>query len=116
MYRTRQGSTSIVLQGDVRGGVVVRETQTSDEAALLRLAALDDQRALNGRVVVAEIDGEIVSAVELVSGRSIADPWRRTDELTRLAQMRADQLRRAQGAARAPVRRVGRRALSPRAA
>ena len=75
------------------GDMIIRRTTPDDTTALLRLAALDDARALNGDALVAEIDGEIRAALSLSDGRAIADPFRPTAELVDLLMLRAAQLR-----------------------
>jgi hypothetical protein len=72
---------------------VIRRASESDEASLLRLAALDSQRPLEGPVLAAEIDGAVAAAISLRDGRMIADPFARTGTLTTLLRMRASGLR-----------------------
>jgi hypothetical protein len=55
---------------------VIREAQAADDAALRRLAALDGSRVPAGRILVAEVDGEIVAAVSLAGGPAITDTFR----------------------------------------
>jgi hypothetical protein len=55
---------------------VIREAQAADDAALRRLAALDSSRVPAGRILVADVDGELVAAVSLAGGPAIADPFR----------------------------------------
>lgn len=74
------------------GDMIIRRTIPDDTAALLRLAALDDARALHGDALVAEVDGQIHAAIALSDGRAIADPFRPTAELVDLLKMRAAQL------------------------
>jgi hypothetical protein len=74
--------------------ISIREASAADRTALQRLAALDSQPELRGRVLVAEIDGEIEAAVSIESGRTVADPFRRTLEAMALLETRAEQLRR----------------------
>ena len=57
-------------------------TADGDEVTLRRLALLDSQRPLKGRVLVARVDGQAVAAVA-DTGRVIADPFRRTAEIVR---------------------------------
>jgi hypothetical protein len=71
----------------------IREARAADDAALRLLAALDGGRVPAGRVLVAEVDGEIVAAVPLAGGPAIADPFRRTSALVNLLGLRAAQLR-----------------------
>jgi hypothetical protein len=58
--------------------VSLRHATTADERALKNLAALDGQRLPAGPFLVAEIDGELRSALSLSDGAVIADPFRHT--------------------------------------
>jgi hypothetical protein len=73
--------------------LTIREAQAADEAALRELAALDSSRVPAGRLLVAEIDGELQAAAPLAGGPAIADPFRPTETLVSLLQLRAAQLR-----------------------
>jgi len=53
-------------------------TAEGDERTLRHLAFLDSQRPLNGRVLLAQVDGTAVAALSLKTGRVVADPFRRT--------------------------------------
>ena len=71
-------------------GFTIRFAYPDDEVALRRLAAYDSQRPLSGRVLVAEVTGEIWAAVTLDDGRrAIADPFRKTAALVSLLQQHA---------------------------
>ena len=89
--------------------VVVRIANATDETALERLAALDSRRLPHGRLLVAEVDGDIVAAASIETDvEPIGDPFRRTAELRELLKLRARQVRRARrsGAPQAATRRV----------
>ena len=60
-----------------------------------RLAVLDSQPDLEGPVVVAEVGDEPWAAVEVRSGRTVADPFRPSAEVAALARARAAGLRHA---------------------
>ena len=64
-----------------------------DERRIAELAALDSAPRLRGDALVAEVDGEPVAALELGSGRTIADPFRRTLRILDVLHLRAAQLR-----------------------
>lgn len=72
--------------------VMIRRACNGDEPALRRLAHLDSTRAPDGPLLVAEVDGELVAAVSLVTRESFADPFLRTLELRRLLELRASLL------------------------
>ena len=76
--------------------IQIRVARPDDEATLLRLAALDSAAAVRGEVLVASVDGEILAAHALDSGRTIADPFRPTADLVELLRTRA-QLMGASG-------------------
>ena len=73
------------------GTVAVRVARPEDEAAIRRIAALDDRAVPRGHVLVAEVDGDVIAAVS-VGGIAVADPFRWTSDVVALLQMRADQL------------------------
>jgi hypothetical protein len=72
---------------------VIREATAADEQVLQRLAGLDSQRPLEGRVLIGEIDGVPAAAASIADGRIVADPFRSTTHLVPLIGMRARALR-----------------------
>jgi hypothetical protein len=90
--------------------VVIRLAGGRDRDPLVRLAALDCAPRLAGDVLLAEVAGEIRAALELASGRMIADPFRPTAELKDLLVHRARTLGRPP--AGGGLRGLGRRALA----
>jgi hypothetical protein len=68
---------------------VIRPGTDDDAAMLLRLAELDSQRPLDGRVLVGEINGTPAAAVSLDNGRVIANPFTHTAHLVAAMRMRA---------------------------
>jgi hypothetical protein len=62
-----------------------------DADTLRRLAALDSRPQLRGRVLLAE-DDMPVAALAVDDGRSVADPFRRTDMPLVLLRLRASAL------------------------
>ena len=81
--------------------VTIRQAVASDELALQRLATLDSAPAPVGRVLVAEVDGELWAAVEVDGGRAIADPFRPSGSLVEVLRLRAEPLRDGAGTRRA---------------
>src|SRR4051812_24208458 len=69
--------------------VVIRTAGLGDRELLERLAALDSAEPPTGRVLLAEVEGEAHAALELGSGRFVADPFRPTRELRELLTLRA---------------------------
>ena len=80
------------MSSNFESTIVVRRAGSSDREALLQLAELDSASSPRGPVIVGEVDGELRAAIELESGRAIADPFHPTAELVTLLQARARQL------------------------
>ena len=80
--------------------VAVRMAGPGDEAAIRRIAALDDRKAPTGRVLLAEVQGELIAALGVTDGRAVADPFRWTSDVMALLEMRAAQ---SAGAGDAPA-------------
>jgi hypothetical protein len=74
--------------------LLIRRASAADEPALARLAALDDRTLPRGERLVGELEGRIVAALEVCSGRSIADPFVPTSAVVELLGLRAAQVRR----------------------
>src|SRR5687767_13235256 len=92
--------------------LTIRRANEYDGAVLSDLAGLDSARPLHGDVLVAEAESGAVAALELESGRTVADPFRHSQPAVGMLQLRADQLR-----ARAPrARRRNRRRAFARVA
>ena len=77
--------------------VALRHATTADERALRNLAALESRSLPAGPFLVAEVDGELRSALSLSDGAVIADPFRHTAHLVDLLH--------SHGAAKAGERR-----------
>jgi hypothetical protein len=75
--------------------VVVRVARPEDDAAIRRVAALDSKEIPEGVKLVAEADAEIIAALPIGGGESVADPFRWTADVVALMKMRAAQLERA---------------------
>ena len=71
--------------------ISIRLATEEDDHTLIRLAALDSAPAPRGSVLVADVGGEIVAARSLTKPLSISDPFRRTDEIRELLELRARQ-------------------------
>ena len=92
-------------------------TATADDTvALDRLAALDSAEPVGLPALVAEIDGRPVAAIELASGRVIADPFVPTLDARALLELRREQLERTSAGAGRRIRRRLLRATAARAA
>ena len=75
--------------------VIIRQAEVVDEPALRRLAQLDSQSPITGPSVMVEVDREPWAAVELASGRVVADPFRPSSHVAQAAQAHAAGLPRA---------------------
>jgi hypothetical protein len=89
--------------------VAIRLAERDEAAALRRLAALDDQRPLEGPALVALVDGEPEAAISLDNRRVIANPFLSTRDLVQLLRVRAEHIA-------GPEPRRGRHTLLRRAA
>ena len=89
--------------------ITIRSAHNSDEQTLARLARMDSARSLSGDVLLAEVCGEAVAAIDLETGRAVADPFRRTADVVALLKLRASGSEPA-------LRRRWAGALLPRAA
>ena len=67
----------------------IRMATDDDADALRRLADLDSQRPLGGRIMIGELDGAPAAALALDTGRTIADPFRPTAHLVASLRTRA---------------------------
>jgi len=67
--------------------ITIREATASDVFGLRRLAALDDKPALTGTALVAEEQGDLRAAIELESGRVVANPFAPTAGLVELLEI-----------------------------
>jgi hypothetical protein len=74
--------------------VTIRRAYPDDALALARLADLDEARVPRGRVVVAEVGGELWAAASLDGHGAVADPFRPSGELLRALRARARRGRR----------------------
>ncbi len=74
--------------------VLIRRASPADAAALARLSALDERELPVGDRLVGELGGRIVAALEVCSGRAVADPFVATTGVVELLGVRAAQVRR----------------------
>lgn len=70
----------------------IRLATDSDTDTLRRLAEVDSQSELGGRVLIAEDGGVAVAALSLDEGRAVANPFRRTAPALVLLRMRASAI------------------------
>jgi hypothetical protein len=82
--------------------IAIRRATEADRPALERLAALDSAPVPSGDVLIAEVGDEPRAAIEIASGDTIADPFRRTAHVVELVRLRAALIQEAA----APPRRL----------
>lgn len=109
MSRRSKRSTSSRMGG--YHSVAVRIARPEDEAAIRRIASLDDKKAPEGRRLVAEADHEIIAALSIGGGTAVADPFRWTSDVVALMEVRAEQIAAADQAAVAAAGGAARAAL-----
>lgn len=82
------------LPGD-EAPVLIRPAAVEDEPQIARLAALDERPELpGGERLIGELGGRVVAALDVRSGRSVADPFAPTRAIVELLGLRAAQVRR----------------------
>src|SRR3954447_9777589 len=86
--------------------ISIRTARQEDFTALWSVATLDSSLVPSEPLLVAEADGEIVAALSLESGDSIADPFQRTAEAVDLLRVRASQFSPERSRPRSLLRRL----------
>jgi len=79
--------------GDIQAAITIRPAGAADAHAIARLAVLDGHPLPGGEQLVAEADGRILAAVDVLSGATVADPFKPTASVAQLVALRAQQLR-----------------------
>jgi hypothetical protein len=77
------------------GAIVIRRATDADVGTLADLAILDSRAPLAGPALVAEIDGDVLAALDLTDGSVAADPFAPTAELVELLRLHARAMRAA---------------------
>jgi hypothetical protein len=72
--------------------IAIRCAGAADGATIERLAALDSTSVPAGEMLIAEVAGEPRAAIEIATGKTIADPFRATTHLIELLSLRAATL------------------------
>jgi hypothetical protein len=72
--------------------VAIRRATAADRQSLDRLASLDSAGKVVGEALVAQVDADPRAAIELATGRVVADPFRPTVHLVEQLQQRAEKL------------------------
>jgi hypothetical protein len=84
--------------------ITIRASEATDAGQLLRLAALDSAEPIDGRALVAEVNGAVRAALPLGGGQAISDPFSESAHVVELLQAHA----RAVGATSRSETRGGR--------
>jgi hypothetical protein len=85
------------LAPDAADNIEIRLAAAADRPALDRLTELDSRPAgaLQGDVLLAEVQGDPVAALSLDDDLLVAHPFRHTKPVAQLLSVRAQQLRHA---------------------
>jgi hypothetical protein len=93
------------LTPHITAPITIRLATPDDHLGLIRLAALDSTEAVPpGRVLLAEIDGELRAALSLADGSAIADPFHHTLHVLELLRSHAKALASRSGGRRRRLR------------
>jgi hypothetical protein len=87
-----RGAVEIVEERAQTPVIALRMAGADEAGVVACLAALDSRRPLQGRTLVAVVDGKLVAAISLSDGRVVADPFVPTKEARVLLETRAAQL------------------------
>src|SRR4051812_5449801 len=91
-HLVREARATGVRRGRPMAEITIRLARADDASALWALAVLDSARPLDGAVLTARVDGDLIAACSLADGRTISDPFRRTEMVRRLLELRREQL------------------------
>ena len=72
--------------------IMIRASEATDAGELLRLAELDSAEPIEGRALIAEVDGSVRAALPLGGGRSISDPFAESAHVVELLSAHASAL------------------------
>ena len=72
--------------------LTIRRADAQRRAEVDRLAVLDSAEPLHGEVLLAELDGRPVAAMEIATSRTVADPFTRSAPAVSMLRHRAQQL------------------------
>jgi hypothetical protein len=73
-------------------GITIRRLGHGDETAIERLVQLDSGRRPDGEMMGIEVEGRLLVAMSIETGKSVADPFSHTAELRALLGIRVAQL------------------------
>ena len=88
--------------------LTIRPAHQGDEHSLTNLARLDSAQPLAGDILVAEAGSRPLAAIDVISGRLVADPFHPTAAEAALLRTRAQQFRARRTSSRGTRRVFGR--------
>jgi hypothetical protein len=91
--------------------ISIRFAAPGDGRPLQRIAERDSRRLPGGRLLVADVAGELQAALSVDTGEWVADPFRPTAALVDLLRLRARQVERGPQGTKRPW--TAKRVLSP---
>jgi hypothetical protein len=89
-HDTNRESSEILMSHDET--ITIRTSRAADAGELVRLAALDSARPIEGVALVAEVNGRVRAALPLDGAPAVADPFAETDHVVALLQAHAAAL------------------------
>ena len=99
------GHSMTTLTPPITAPITIRLATPDDDFGLMRLAALDSaDEEPAGRVLLAEVDGELRAALSLEDGSAIADPFHPTLHILELLRTHASGIGRRTGGRRRLLR------------
>lgn len=99
------GDSMTTHTSPITSPITIRLATPDDHLGLIRLAALDSADSVPpGRVLLAEVDGELRAALSLADGSSIADPFHATLHVLELLRSHARALESRSGRRRRRLR------------
>lgn len=97
-------------------GITIKALGPADEQRVRDLAGRDSAERPEGHLIGVEVEGRLLAAASIETGATIADPFSRTRELTRLLRLRRRQLRSRPEAEEWPQPRSSGAMVSPASA
>jgi hypothetical protein len=91
--RALRGKARTAWQRRRHRALQIRAATEADAPALVRLARLDSSRPPSGTIILAEDDGNVVAAMSVEDGATIANPFHATASIVAMLRIRAKQLR-----------------------
>jgi hypothetical protein len=112
---TSEGKQMGIQETTVNATMTIRRMDLAgaDLEAVTRLAELDSRAPLDGPVLGIEVEGVLLAAISLNTGKAVADPFSRTSELRALLKLRVAQIQERRSDTRGRRARVFSRRSRP---